>query len=202
MIGFEFQDSTYYFFNCVPQWWPFNGDNWFYLEDGTRDFIEKNNFDADVYTGTSGICRLLDVNNNYVDIWLYIEDGARQLPVPKFNWRVIVDPEKNAGIAFVAVNNPHITEGEIDSYKICTNPIYNHPIMEGIPSPDNIESGVIYACEVGDAARVIPEIPDELADLKLLGSPSVATETLISNCLMALVISIVKYSTSPLHIFY
>ena len=202
MIGFEFQDSTYYFYNCVPQWWPFNGDNWFYLEDGTRDFIEKNNFDADVYTGTSGICQLLDVNNNYVDIWLYIEDGARQLPVPKFNWKVIVDPEKNAGIAFVAVNNPHITEGEIDSYKICTNPIYNHPIMEGIPSPDNIESGVIYACEVGDAASVIPEIPDELADLKLLGSSSVATEALMANCLMALVISMVKYSTSPLHIFY
>ena len=40
--------------------------------------------------------------------------------------------------------------------------------MDGIFSPNDIESGVIYACEVGDAANVIPEIPDELADLSLL----------------------------------
>ena len=41
--------------------------------------------------------------DNYVDIWLYIEDGARELPVPKFNWKVVVDTQKSAGIAFVAV---------------------------------------------------------------------------------------------------
>ena len=152
----------------MPQWWPFNGDNWFYLEDSTRSFIEINNFDAVVYTGTSGICQLHDINGNYVDIWLYIEDGAQQLPVPKFNWKVVVDHQKNAGIAFIAVNNPHITEDEIEDYKICANPIYDHPIMDGIYSPNDIESGVIYACEVGDAASVIPEIPDELANLDLL----------------------------------
>ena len=79
-----------------------------------------------------------------------------------------MDTQKSAGIAFIAVNNPHITEDEIESYKICSNPIYDHPIMDSIYSPDDIESGVIYACEVGDAASIIPEIPDELADLDLL----------------------------------
>ena len=174
----------------MPQWWPFNGDNWLGFEAGTREYIENNNFDADVYTGTSGICQLLDINNNYVDIWLYIEDGTRQLPVPKFNWKVVVDSEKNTGIALIGVNNPHITEEEIENYKICSNPIYDHPIMDGIASPNDIESGVVYACEVGDAASVIPEIPDELANLSLLGSGSVPTKPVIANCLTALALLI------------
>ena len=120
-----------------------------------------------MYTGTSGLCQLLDVDGNYVDIYLYAEDGAQQLPVPKFYWKVIVDTSKDAGVAIIGVNNPHITEDEIEDYKIC-NPLTDHPIMEGISEPDSIKKGVIYACEVGDAADAIDEIPNELANLDLL----------------------------------
>ena len=163
-----FQDSTYYFIDAAPQWQPFNRDNWLYIEDNTRDLVEANDFDAVVYTGTSGLCQLLDVDGNYVDIYLYTEDGAQQLPVPKFYWKVLVDMSKDAGVAIIGLNNPYIAEDQIDDYKICSNPIYDHPIMEGISEPDSISKGVIYACEVGDAAGVINEIPSELADLDLL----------------------------------
>ena len=71
----------------APQWEPFNGDNWLYIENNARDFVEANNFDAVIYTGTNGICRLENVNGGYVDIYLYAEDGAKQLPVPKFYWK-------------------------------------------------------------------------------------------------------------------
>ena len=97
--------------------------------------MEANNFDAVIYTGTNGICRLENVNGGYVDIYLYAEDGAKQLPVPKFYWKVIVDTEKNAGVAVIGVNNPHISENNIDYYKICS-PLTDHPIMEGISEPD------------------------------------------------------------------
>ena len=163
----NFQDATYYFYDAAPQWEPFNGDNWLIIENRARSFAEDNQFDAVIYTGTNGLCQLLDVDGNYVDIYLYAEDGAQQLPVPKFYWKVIVDTEKDAGVALIGVNNPHITEDEIDDYKICS-PLKDHPIMEGIPEPDNISKGVIYACEVGDAADVIEEIPSELANLDLL----------------------------------
>ena len=109
----------------------------------------------------------MDVNGDYVDIYLYAEDGAQQLPVPKFYWKVIVDEAKDAGVAIIGVNNPHISEDDIEDYRIC-DPISDHPIMEGISEPDSILKGVIYACEVGDAADVIDEIPSELANLDLL----------------------------------
>ncbi len=30
------QDSSFYFVNVAPQWMVFNGNNWFYIEDGLR----------------------------------------------------------------------------------------------------------------------------------------------------------------------
>lgn len=71
--------------NVAPQWQVFNGQNWFYLEDGTRDFVEgKGNLDVVIYTGTSGVLELLDTNQNKVEIWLYSENSNDlRLPVPK-----------------------------------------------------------------------------------------------------------------------
>ena len=142
--------------------------NWRYIENGTRDFVRARNFsDAVVYTGTSGICQLADVNGDKVDIYLYTKNGARQLPVPRFYWKVIADFYNGAGVAIIGVNNPHITENEIDHYRIC-NPLKDHPIMKGISQPDNITKGVVYACNVSDALKVIDEIPKGLAKLHLL----------------------------------
>ena len=65
----------------MPQWQTFNGNNWFYLEDGVRLFQETYLQDIEVYTGTHGVCELDDVNGDKVEIILNPETG--QLPVPR-----------------------------------------------------------------------------------------------------------------------
>ena len=70
--------------NVQAQWQVFNGGNWFYLEDGLRDFVIGKGKDFLVITGSHGICELDDVNANKREIHLNLErpDLAR-LPVPK-----------------------------------------------------------------------------------------------------------------------
>jgi hypothetical protein len=79
-----------------------------------------------------------------------------------------VDPAAKAGVAIVAVNNPYLDEDLVESYKICSDPIDNHPLMENVYYPDNIENGIMFACEISDAAKEIKEIPDHLKELDLL----------------------------------
>ena len=66
--------------NVAPQWQAFNGGNWYYLEDGTRDFVEERKNDLVVYTGTSGVLELENTNGDPVEIWLNPDDN--RLPVP------------------------------------------------------------------------------------------------------------------------
>ena len=79
--NYHFQDSTFYFINVAPQWQCFNGGNWNQHENGLRGFVERNQNDLTVYTGTHGVCELDDINGNKVEIKLHPEDD--RLPVPR-----------------------------------------------------------------------------------------------------------------------
>ena len=66
---------------CVLRYIPnFNARNWAYLEQGVRDFTIAHSTDYVVYTGTSEVMELEDVNGDLVEIYLYQD----RLPVPKF----------------------------------------------------------------------------------------------------------------------
>ena len=86
-----------------------------YFENECRDFVEERGLDLVVYTGTHGVCQLPDVNGDLVDIFLY--SGSR-LPVPRFYWKILHDPQAGAGVAVVGVNNPHLSSLPSD-YTIC-----------------------------------------------------------------------------------
>jgi hypothetical protein len=154
-IFYSWMDASYHFVNVAPQWQTFNGQNWFYLEDGLRDLVTSRGLDVTVYTGTSGVAQLADVNGNMVDIHLY---NGNRLPVPRFYWKIAYDPVANAGVAVVGVNNPHLAAIPAD-YRICA-PLSDHPLMEGVKEPENIERGVSWACAVEDLARAAPEVPE------------------------------------------
>ena len=62
--------------------------------------------DLVVYTGTSGVIELADVRGEGVPIYLYPGD---KLPVPRYYWRVLHDPEAGLGVAVLGLNNPHLT---------------------------------------------------------------------------------------------
>ena len=84
----------------------------------------------------------------------------------RYFWKILVDPKANQGVAFVGVNNIHINENEIDSFKLCPT-LDNHPIMQDIANPDTITKGVLYACEVDEISDDFDEIPN-LGNLGLL----------------------------------
>eukprot|EP00095_Tigriopus_kingsejongensis_P008765 maker-scaffold151_size306168-snap-gene-0.6 protein:Tk08765 transcript:maker-scaffold151_size306168-snap-gene-0.6-mRNA-1 annotation:"duplex-specific nuclease" len=163
-VYFSHQDASFYFMNVAPQWQVFNGGNWYYLESATRDFVEERGAPLDVYSGTHGICQLADVNGVKVDLWLRPE--FNQLPVPKYYWKVLHDSASSSGVAFIGVNNPYITEDEIEALKICT-PLESHPILDDIFYPNDIELGILFACQVNDVDKIFEEIPD-LGELSLL----------------------------------
>ena len=77
--------ASYHYVNAQAQFQIFNEKNWFYMEDGLRDFIIKNGKDYTVYTGSHGVMELDDINNNKVEIYLNLEraDLAR-LPAPRY----------------------------------------------------------------------------------------------------------------------
>jgi hypothetical protein len=125
------------------------------LEDELRDFVIGRGLDVVVYTGTSGVAQLEDINGNMVDIYLY---DSNRLPVPRFYWKIAYDPVNNAGVAVIGVNNPHLAAIPED-YRICP-PLVDHPLMGGVQQPENIVRGVSWACAVGELAKAAPEVPD------------------------------------------
>jgi len=161
-IFYSWMDSSFHFINVAPQWQCFNGRNWMYFENSCRDFAIDRKLDLVVYTGTSGVLQLLDVNDNLVDIYLY---GGDKLPVPRYYWKILYDPIGAAGVAVIGVNNPHL-ESVPDSYIVCP-PIPNHPILTSVSDPTSIYKGFIWACRVEDLAAAIPEVP-ELPSMELL----------------------------------
>jgi len=161
-IFYSWMDSSFHFINVAPQWQCFNGFNWNYFESGCRNFAVERELDLVVYTGTSGVLQLLDVDNELVDIFLY--DGYR-LPVPRYYWKILYDPVGGSGVAVIGINNPHL-ESVPESYIVCP-PLADHPILSGVSDQSSIYRGYIWACRVEDLAAAIPEVP-ELPAMELL----------------------------------
>ncbi|XP_063974978.1 uncharacterized protein LOC135161383 [Diachasmimorpha longicaudata] len=150
------QRSTFWYLNAAPQWQQFNGGNWETLESSVRRFADRNSLDLIVYTGTHGQMSLMDENNNPVPIYLYADGDEYALPVPRFFWKIIYDPERMLGTAFVGVNDPYAAEITDDMF-ICKD------IADRVKwltwQGNNIYKGVSYACSIDDLRLKIPSVP-------------------------------------------
>lgn len=82
---------------------------------------------------------------------------------------MVIDPLTDTGAAIIGVNNPHLTSSEVAAdYRVCTS-IDNHPFLENLKNPDDIYLGIMYVCEVAEAAAAFEEINDlGLGNLGLL----------------------------------
>jgi len=160
-IFYSWQDSTFFFINVAPQWQSFNGRNWNTFEQRCRDFAIERSLDLIVYTGTSGVIELEDINGDMVPIYLY--DGDK-LPVPRYYWKILYDPASETGVAIIGINNPHL-ETVPDEMIVCPA-LESHPLLT-MSQPENIVNGYMWACNVKDLANALPEVPD-LPDMGLL----------------------------------
>ncbi|KAJ0179395.1 hypothetical protein K1T71_005107 [Dendrolimus kikuchii] len=116
------QRATFYFINAAPQWQPFNAGNWNWLEQNLRTRIGQAGYHTTIYTGTFRVTQLRDANNRLVDIFLHrAANGALQIPVPLYFYKVVYDASRRIGTAFISINNPYYTESEVRSLQFCTD---------------------------------------------------------------------------------
>ena len=75
---------------------------------------------------------------------------------------MVVDESESLGVVLIGVNNAHLTSEEVEAqYRLCPQ-IPNHPLLDNVSHPDDLRNGVVYACSVPDAQKVIPEIPTDI----------------------------------------
>lgn len=101
------QFSTYYYVNVMPQWQSINGGNWNRIERLVRSKAAKDGKDLKIITGSHEVLTLKDVNGNDVAIFMAKDD---KIPVPKFTWKIVYDPEGKSAIVLVTSNNPFYQE--------------------------------------------------------------------------------------------
>jgi hypothetical protein len=149
--------ATFHFVNVSPQWQTFNGGNWEALESSVRAYADKKKLDLVVYTGTYGVATLPNVNGTETELYLYVDrNNNKGIPVPKFYWKAVYDPNSQAGVVFVGINNPYVSDPQGD-YLICTDVCSNISWVHW--DQKNIKKGYSYCCEVDDFRSKVQYLP-------------------------------------------
>ncbi|XP_053996289.1 uncharacterized protein LOC128885924 [Hylaeus anthracinus] len=149
--------ATFSYLNVAPQWVSFNGGNWAILERGVQDFVRNRLLDLEVYTGVHGEMTMADKYGQQQKIHLGEFNTKTPLIVPKYFWKIIYDPQKKLGTAFVGLNDPFISLNDSTVY-LCKDRIESK-INWLNWKPTDIKKGVSYACPVNSLRKQIPTIP-------------------------------------------
>ncbi|XP_031621017.1 uncharacterized protein LOC116339335 [Contarinia nasturtii] len=156
-ILYAHQLATFHYINSAPQWQSFNGGNWAVLEENLKHYIDQQNLNADIYTGTHGILQFDDRKGKSQNLYLSSNTKSKfsQIPVPKIYYKIVVT-ENMAGIVFVGVNNPHASLEEIkQNYIYCENVISK---VNYIPWQENVRKGYMYACSIDEFLKFVPSL--------------------------------------------
>jgi hypothetical protein len=151
------QRATFHYVNVAPQWQTFNIANWKVLESSVRAYADKKKIDLVVYVGTYGVATLPDVNGTDTELYLYVDiNNNKAIPVPKLFWKAVYDPHSQAGVVFVGINNPYVSEPQGD-YLICNDVCSNISWVKW--DQKNIKKGYCYCCEVDDFRSTVNYLP-------------------------------------------
>lgn len=123
-----------------------------------KQYIDRRNLNADIYTGTHGILQYIDGNGTSQDMFMLSNRQAKleKIPIPKIYYKIVVTDD-NAGIVFIGVNNPHAKDDEIkQNYIFCENAIAK---VSYIPWKANLRMGFMYACSIDEFTKFVPNLP-------------------------------------------
>lgn len=151
------QRGTFFFVNAAPQWQSFNAGNWERIEFGVKQYVAKRRLAVLVYTGTFGVLRLPDGGGVLRELWL---GGAeRQIAVPQFFYKVVLDERSGRGIVFVGLNNPHASEADARAgrFDVCRD--FGDRVSYVNWNRWQMSRGYSYACDVNDFVRVVGDLP-------------------------------------------
>lgn len=109
----------------------------------------------DVYSGTWDILELDDSKGVGRPFHLFINNNVKQIPVPRFFYRMIINRAEDSGVVFIGINNPYLTLEQIKrDYIICKD--VSDEIKYIGWKRENIQRGYCYACSVNDFVNVVP----------------------------------------------
>jgi hypothetical protein len=185
------QRATFHFVNVSPQWQTFNGGNWEALESSVRAYAAKKKLDLVVYTGTYGVATLPNVNGTETELYLYADvNNNKAIPVPKLFWKAVYDPKSQAGVVFVGINNPFVSDPKGD-YLICTDVCSKISWVQW--DQKSIEKGYSYCCEVDDFNSTVKILPQfEVSGLlKECGNTNNSSWLVVVVVVMIFVIAII-----------
>jgi len=66
-------------------------------------------------------CQILQqrCNGNDTELYLYVDiNNNKAMPVQNLFWKAVCDPKSQAGVVFVGINNPYVSDPQGD-YLIC-----------------------------------------------------------------------------------
>lgn len=153
--------ATFHYVNCAPQWSGFNGGNWNTLEVDLRNHIHAAVYDTIIYTGTFGVSQLLNDFGRRVDIYLHTDvNNNPVIPVPQYFYKVVYEPARKCGVAFVGINNPYYTPNEAQELFFCQDMCRHNSNFSWLSwHPDNPSEGYTFCCTVPDFRRIVPHLP-------------------------------------------
>ena len=159
------QDATYLYINALPQWQSFNNGNWKALETAVRKLASGRLINLSTYTGGFGILTLADTKGAQKPIFLAFDANNNGLvPVPKYFWKIVHNPVSNRAVAFVGINNPHLTTVPPTDV-ICPDICHEIPWVKW--NRQSVQSGYMFCCTVAELNRAVPFCP-KLGKLDLL----------------------------------
>lgn len=153
--------ATFHYVNCAPQWTGFNGGNWNTLEVDLRNHIHSAGYDTIIYTGVFGFMQLQSESGRLADIYLHLDENNNPvIPVPRFFYKVVYEPESKKGIAFVGINNPYYTDDQAQEMFFCENVCKNKSDFPWLTwHPTNADEGYTFCCTVQEFRRTVPHLP-------------------------------------------
>ena len=148
--------ATYEHLNVLPQWVRINAGNWARIE-GHVDVMART-LKKDLVTITGGHDQLQRLDNDGHPIALFLnalmkdKSVMHRLPIPKYTYKILIDPESNAGVTYVTVNDPYMKIEDAKSYYLCDEPYF---CLAGVKppkswKPKNVMIGFSYFCKVSD----------------------------------------------------
>lgn len=150
-IFHTWKHATFFYTNAIPQWNVINEGNWNSVELRVRQVASLLQEDVLVIQGTFGVLALPNAQNQSIQISL----SAEGIDVPLWMWKIVKSPSKNAGIAFVTLNNPYETVAPAEL--LCTDVCEQYGWAD--QGFSKFPAGFTYCCDPNELIRMVPHAP-------------------------------------------
>lgn len=144
------------------QWSVINnkGGNYYALEKSVKQFVKAMHITTEAYSGTHGTMEKMGKDRKMTK--LYGSMHTKQMPIPAFYYKVLLDHENKKAIAAICVNDPYATFEEIQTkYNLCPD-VSDQIGWEFWNGKRKVATlGYSYACKLSDFVKSVTDLPIE-----------------------------------------